>query len=104
MAKTGTKIKKYRSIRNLTQDELGKMIGLGGDRVRQYELGIRSPKEEILGRLAKALNVPTYKLKGCEIPSFEVAEEFLADIINEYGIDFVKEYIEKVNNDEVEKY
>lgn len=59
----GKRIKAIRIHRKLTQDELGKMIGLGGDRVRQYELSIRSPKEEILREIVKALKVDYHSLK-----------------------------------------
>jgi len=40
----GEKIRKYRTFKGLTQAELGKMVGLSGDRIRQYESDVRTQK------------------------------------------------------------
>ena len=53
---TGKNIKKVRKWRGITQEELGKALGIGegsaGTRIAQYETGKRTPKGEILGKLS----------------------------------------------------
>ena len=48
-------------LRNMTQQELGLRCGFSktsaGSRIRHYELGMKSPKDEILHSLAKALDI-----------------------------------------------
>lgn len=57
----GDKIKKIRTFRGMTQKELGLAIGLeekGADnRIAQYETNYRVPKQELLDKIAKALQV-----------------------------------------------
>lgn len=57
----GTRIKWTRLFRHLTQKELGILCGFTDDtaslRIRQYELGIRTPKLDILAKIAESLNV-----------------------------------------------
>ena len=52
----GKNIKKVRKWRGITQEELGKALGIGegsaGTRIAQYETGKRTPKGEILGKIA----------------------------------------------------
>ena len=40
----GDKIRKYRTLKGLTQAQLGSMVKLTGDRIRQYENDVRKPK------------------------------------------------------------
>lgn len=63
----GEKIKKARTLRGITQAELGKMIGLTGDRIRQYECDVRTPKANILNQLAYALNVSLESLSNTSV-------------------------------------
>lgn len=53
----GTKIKKYRKEKGLTQKELGKLLNVSGAMIAQYEKGIRKPKIETLDKIASALGV-----------------------------------------------
>ena len=57
----GKNIKKVRKWRGITQEELGKALGIGegnaGTRIAQYETGKRTPKGEILGKIAGVLFV-----------------------------------------------
>ncbi len=52
----GDRIKFFRKLRGLTQKELGVMAGLNDKtadiRISQYESGLRTPKEDLLNRLA----------------------------------------------------
>ncbi len=52
----GDKLKKLRLDSNLTQAELGEMIGIGKDRICRYEKG-EEPKYSTLVDLANALEI-----------------------------------------------
>ena len=57
---TGERIKKIRIFRHMTMDELGAALGFEGKsmsvRIAQYESGVRVPKQDMLIRIAEALN------------------------------------------------
>lgn len=56
----GQRMKKVRLFRGMTQKQLGIMAGLGanGDiRIAQYESGVRTPKEQMLIKIADVLCV-----------------------------------------------
>ena len=56
----GQRIKKIRIFRGMTQKELGTMMGFGlnGDiRIAQYESGVRTPKKQMLLKMADVLCV-----------------------------------------------
>ena len=57
----GDRIKRIRNFRGLTQKEFGKLIGFDEKtadiRVAQYESGTRTPKEELLQKMAEVLDV-----------------------------------------------
>ena len=51
--KIGEKIRAFRELKGLTQEQLGKLSGINGGTIRKYELGIRNPKQEQLIKIAK---------------------------------------------------
>lgn len=53
----GKSIRRIRMRRNMTQRELANAAGLGESAFRSYELGERSPKQNTLERIVKALDV-----------------------------------------------
>ena len=53
----GDKIRKYRILKGLTQSQLGSMVKLTGDRIRQYENDVRKPKDGKLVEIAEALEI-----------------------------------------------
>ena len=56
----GKKIRQIRMHRHLTQKGLGLLVGLGepgANRIAQYEMGYRTPKRDLLNKIAHALNV-----------------------------------------------
>ena len=59
---TGQRIKAARKKAGVTQEELGKKLGVSPSFVAQYETGKRNPKIETLQNLANALGVPVYEL------------------------------------------
>lgn len=70
----GDKIRKIRLVRGMTQKELGEKVGLTDVRIRQYELNNRTPKEELLRKIAEVLEVNYYAL--CE-PRWNSMEELV---------------------------
>lgn len=56
-----------RELKNLTQKELGKLVGVSDNAITQYEKGIRFPKPAIAIRIAKELNFPISKFYESEV-------------------------------------
>ena len=55
--KIGERIRLIRLFRGLTQRELGELVNQLDVRIREYESGRRTPKEDKLKELANALNI-----------------------------------------------
>ena len=53
----GKIIKKFRELRRITQKALGDRTHLDDVRIRQYELDIRTPKDDVLENISAALHV-----------------------------------------------
>ena len=87
----GNKIRFFRNLRGYTQDELGQKIGLQGDRVRQYENGIRTPKADKLEALANALDVDIAALSDINITSEEDIMHILFELEDNFSIDIEKQ-------------
>lgn len=60
---TGGRIKAARKAAGMTQEELGKKLGVSGSSIAQYENNLRNPKIETLNRIASALDVSVDTLK-----------------------------------------
>ena len=63
----GEKIREIRLFREQTQAELGKMVGLTDDRIRQYENNVRKPKNDMLQKFAMALNVDVSAISAVNV-------------------------------------
>ena len=76
--RTSNRIKRVRYFRGLTQRELGIRAGFDENtadvRINQYEAGLRKPKEEILTRIAEALEV---NYRSLYEPTFYTAEDIM---------------------------
>lgn len=59
---TGQRIKAARKKVGVTQEDLGKKLGVSPSFVAQYETGKRNPKIETLKRIADALSISIYEL------------------------------------------
>lgn len=61
----GKRLRTSRIAKGLTQDELGKRIGLSGNSISQYEAGRAYPRQKPFGLLIKELEVTSsYLLTG----------------------------------------
>lgn len=67
----GKLIKKFRKLRRITQKTLGNRTGLDDVRIRQYELDIRTPKDDVLENISAALHVNKDYLKKPDYPYTE---------------------------------
>ena len=67
----GKLIKKFRELRRITQKALGDRIHLDDVRIRQYELDIRTPKDDVLENISAALHVNKEYLKEPDYPYTE---------------------------------
>tara|TARA_B100000315_G_C14471113_1_gene538372 strand:- start:43 stop:525 length:483 start_codon:yes stop_codon:yes gene_type:complete len=85
----GNRIRKARKQKGLSQQELGKLVGVWGTHIGQIEKGDRNPSEELCIKLARKLDldvlgtvVGTYKAKAESKLSrdmFSRIEDFIAD-------------------------
>ena len=80
--KTGELIRQYRLERNLTQEQLGKKIGVTMQYIGQYERGLRNPKRSTLKKIADALGVDVYS-----IADWDTASKMLENDINSEVLD-----------------
>jgi transcriptional regulator with XRE-family HTH domain len=104
----GDRIKRIRNLRGLTQKELGVAVGFeektADVRIAQYESGTRTPKEDMLQKIAEALDVnyrsiyePTlYAAEDIMYTLFELDEHYpirLHEIIDDSDPDFTEKHI-----------
>ncbi len=62
----GRRLKEARERAGLTQEELGKLIGVTGSAITNYEKETSHPKEPVMYALFEALNVdPNYLFQDC---------------------------------------
>lgn len=83
---TGQKIKHYRKLKKLTQDQLGEAAGVTGNAIRNYEHDFRTPNDEQLEKIAKKLNVSIEALQDYEISSSREAMEALFRLEDAFGL------------------
>lgn len=93
---TGSRIKKIRKQKGLTQKQLGEKCGMYESQIRKYENGNANPKIETLQKIADALDCSLIALLGIEeykktdeyksgMRSVEAYEGVLALLKNIYG-------------------
>ena len=86
----GNRIKKFRTIRGLTQKELGIALGFNPEsadiRIAQYENNSRNPRDVVVERMASVLNVSVFTLKVPNLRTYaEIMQTlfYIEDIIND---------------------
>ena len=74
----GDRLKRVRVLRNLTQKELGLAVGFEENtadvRIAQYETGTRTPKEDMLRKIAEVLDV---NYRSLYEPTLYAAEDLM---------------------------
>lgn len=86
----GDKIRKYRTLKGLTQAQLGSMVKLTGDRIRQYENDVRKPKDGKLMEIAEALNINPTALFEPDYRNPNSVMHTLFELEDIYGLRFEK--------------
>lgn len=86
----GDKIRKYRTLKGLTQAQLGSMVKLTGDRIRQYENDVRKPKDGKLMEIAEALNINPTALFEPDFRNPNSVMHTLFELEDIYGLRFEK--------------
>lgn len=62
----GERIKRFRKSRGMTQEVLGNLVGLSGVAIMRYEKDQREPNQEIVTKIANALDVSELTLRRLE--------------------------------------
>ncbi|MCP4481357.1 MAG: helix-turn-helix domain-containing protein [bacterium] len=78
MKKIDDKIRRARKDAGLTQIELSKKLGVKGNPIGKYEMGISTPKIEALKKIAKATNK--------SLAFFLEGDDFNVDVENNQGM------------------
>lgn len=82
----GEKLKKYRTVKGFTQTTLGTLVGLSADRIRQYECDVRHPKEELLIKIAKTLEINPIALKDADTGNPDSVMHVFFELEDIYGM------------------
>lgn len=92
---TGMRIRHFRISCGLTQKALGVAVGFPQEnadiRIAQYESGTRTPKHELLCRMAQALDITPSALAVPRIRNAEELSSLLSALEDEYGTTFLNE-------------
>ena len=86
----GERIRKIRTLRGMTQKELGRALGFpersADVRIAQYETGTRTPKEDLIDQLANVLQVKPQALATPDTDTYIGLMEQLFDLEDSYGL------------------
>ena len=89
---TSKRIRHFRMLRGMTQKALGMAVGFpqgsADVRIAQYESGMRTPKQNLLCQMAKALGVSSSELAVPRIKNCDELRCLLIALEDEYGIKF----------------
>lgn len=89
---TGMRIRHFRILHGMTQKALGIAVGFpqgsADVRIAQYESGVRTPKQNLLCQMAKALGVSPSALAVPRIKNSNELRCLLIALENECGIKF----------------
>ena len=99
----GKFIAEQRKLKGLTQEELGKLIGLSGVAIMRYEKGQREPNMETIEKIANVLNIHPIDLIGWKtVNEFENFIDYIKSIGYSVFIDQIseKEYSIRLQKDD----
>lgn len=91
----GKRLVQLRKANDITQEELGRQIGVGKTTISNYETGYSSPDSETLVKLADYFNVSIDYLLGY---SDNTANALTKEKLEDLPIEFIKENFIKTNN------
>lgn len=73
MSNFSENLRLQRQKKNLSQEELGNLIGVSGVTIMRYEKGTREPKLETIKKIANALKIPVSELIDINSPIIDKA-------------------------------
>lgn len=97
----GEKIKAARKAKGMTQDELGKILGVQKSAIAKYESGrVVNIKRSTLKKISDILNIPPFELIfDEELKKVQKKNDILSDIILKLNTDSeLLEMVEKLSN------
>lgn len=71
----GTRIRRFREDRKLTQIQLAEKLGVSNSRVSNWEQGINRPDADIIADICIALNVSPSELLDVKLPTNELNDK-----------------------------
>ena len=90
---TGKRIRYFRGRKDLTQKELGGLIGFSEStaevRIAQYERGRRKPKQELINKMAEVLDVNPHALMVPDLNTPVGVIHTMFALEDEYGMRIV---------------
>lgn len=90
----GEKIKKFRTLNDLTQKELGIEVGFSAvtadSRIRKYESDLMAPKKDIKDKLIAALDIDDSALSETDISSAEDVIHLFFELEENFGMEVDK--------------
>ena len=99
----GAQIKKWRELRNYTQDDLAEMMGVAKQTISRYEKGDRGANQDVLFQLAQILKVsineffPPVESKQSNPKIETIAAHIDEDVTDEEMIE-IQNYIEYIKS------
>lgn len=105
----GARIKKYRKDKGFTQQQLADSIGKSKSIIQKYEANDTTPPIDVLGDIAKALQIPIDLLIGSRLIPIEHDGEFKGFIDSQFGFfnpqnEVYADFIERKITDFKEQY
>lgn len=73
--KIGSRIRKYREARGLSQKQLAARLGVSNSRVSNWEQGVNRPDADILADICTALEVSPSQLLDVRVTTDELTDE-----------------------------
>ena len=86
MATVGENIRKHRKAQGLSVVGLAEKVGMTEGAIRHYESGIRTPGEDQLKKIARALDVSPKMLEDHKIESARDLVSALLQLEDEFGL------------------
>ena len=71
----GSRIRKYREKKGISQTELAQMLGIKNNRVSNWEQGLNRPDADILTKLCYVLDVSPSELLGVHLSDDPLSEQ-----------------------------
>lgn len=97
----GDKIRQIRTIRHISQEELGNIVNLNKQAVSRIEKGIRRVSYSELVKIAEFLNEPIETFTEREIKFKLIHQKNSVVAIPKFAIDFLNDYREFIKKEEL---